>query len=142
MKWLKEKTVIQYFLRKGGTLHCDKYWVMLPSRYQLIYLSLYDMDEIQRTGTKRNSLEIHGPRWKHKGNVHIVSYWGWPRSMAELDRIWDEIQETYGILAGVSWKSQGEVEWDLKRRKEEKQKMYNFERQIKRWETKSEQTNK
>lgn len=135
MKCLKEKTVINFFLKQGGTLTEDGYWISLPAKYQHIYLNLYRKESM---GHKKQdpSLEIHGPRWKKMGNVHINSYWGWPRSVEELQRIWDEIRGTYAILCGISWKDKHEVEWDLKLRKKKKQDDYNWERKIKRWEKK------
>ena len=56
--------------------------------------------------------------------------------MEELQRIWDEIRQTYGTLAGIVWKDKAEVKWDLKIRKEKKRDLYNWERKIKRWENK------
>ena len=134
MKRLKEKTVIQFFIRNGGKLHTDGYWIILPTSYtDRLYLNLY-RQEYLKDDRKEPSLEIHGVRWNKKGNVHINSYWGWPSSMKELQRIWNEIRETYGKLCNVSWRSDAEVKWILEKEKKEKQRMYNLERQWKRWE--------
>ena len=131
MNWLKEKTIIQFFTRKGGKLTEDGYWISLPSKHQTIYLNLYRQDSLKRN-KKEPSLEVHGPRWKYMGNVHIVSYWGWPRSVEELQRIWNEIRHTYGELSGITWKEQAEVNWEIARRKKEKRQMYNLDRQVER----------
>jgi hypothetical protein len=130
MKRLKEKTVIQFFIRNGGKLHPDGYWISLPSKYHLVYLGLYRKDALKE-GKKEPSLEMHGTRWHKKCNVHIDSYWGWPRTMKDLQRIWNEIRETYGTLCNVDWKSEKEVAWDLRRKKKEQQRFYNLER---RWQ--------
>jgi len=132
MKWLKEKSVINFFKKQGGRLSDDGLWIYLPSKYQCISLNLYRQESL-KDGERDPSLEIHGPRWKHRGNVHIVSYYGWPRSLAELQRIWDEIRQTYGTLAGISWKDRGQIEWDLKREKKEARQLYDFSRRIKTW---------
>jgi len=128
MKWLKEKTVIQFFIRNGGRLHPDGYWISLPSKHQIIYLNLYRKESLKEGKKKEPSLEIHDARWSKKGNVHIDSYWGWPRSLAELQRIWDEIRQTYGALAGISWKDRVQIEWELKREKKEARQFYYFNR--------------
>ena len=135
MKWLKEKTVIQFFLNRGGKLTEDGYWISLPAKYGFIYLNLYRQETL-KSGKKDPSLEIHGCRWHKKGNVHIDSYWGWPRSVADLQKTWDEIRETYGTLCRFTWKSDDEVKWELARRKKEGKQLYDFSRRLKTWSMK------
>jgi len=100
-RWLSESTVIRFFTKLGGKLDYSATWIYLPVRYGTIVMNLYRQSELP--GKRSLSLEIHDARWTKRGNVHIVSYWGWPRSMKELQEIWNGIRETYGILGGVAW---------------------------------------
>jgi len=135
MKWLKEKTVINFFKKRGGRLSEDGLWIYLPARYQCISLNLYRQEALKE-GKREPSLEIHGPRWKHRGNVHIVSYFGWPRSVKDLQTVWDEIRQTYGTLAGISWKDEYTVNWELEKEKKWNRQLYDLNRRFKTWSKK------
>jgi hypothetical protein len=40
-------------------------------------------------------------RWKKRCNVHIVSHWAWPRSIAEWNKTLDDIEAVYTELCGT-----------------------------------------
>lgn len=43
-------------------------------------------------------------RWTKRGNVHIVSYWYWPRNMKALNQAISDIKDTYITLCAVTFK--------------------------------------
>jgi len=48
-------------------------------------------------------IRIAEGRWRKRSNVHIVSYWIWPRSLAELNSICEGIKDTYQELCGTQF---------------------------------------
>ena len=126
--WLKEKTVIEFFLKRGAERHQQEFWLYLPVRHGFLPMNLYRQDGLKE-GRKDPSIEIHGARWHRKGNVHIDSYWGYPSSMKQLHEIWNGIRETYGILCQMSWKDENEVRGELERKAKEHKR---FTRMMKR----------
>jgi len=100
-RWLKESTVIRFFTKLGGALDYSATRIYLPVKYNPVAMNLYMQSYLPKE--KNPSIEVHDVRWTRRSNVHVVSYWGWPRSMAELQEIWNGIRETYGTLCGVAW---------------------------------------
>ena len=49
------------------------------------------------------NIECREARWSKRSNVHIVSYWGWPSTLKDLDKIINGVVETYSELCGCKF---------------------------------------
>lgn len=47
------------------------------------------------------SIHLDNARWSKARNVHIVSYWRWPRNMKELNTMLEEIKTIYSELCNT-----------------------------------------
>jgi len=52
----------------------------------------------------RGMLRCSDGRWTESSNVHIVSYWRWPRSVRELRQMVANAAFTYNALCGAHLK--------------------------------------
>jgi len=51
----------------------------------------------------RGNIKISDVRWSKRGNVHIVSYWQHPSTLKDLDKLINDMKETYSELCGINW---------------------------------------
>ena len=51
-----------------------------------------------------HQIELRDARWTRRSNVHVVSYWHWPATLAELRQEIKDIVETYTELCGTRFK--------------------------------------
>lgn len=88
-KRLAKETVRRRFKKMGfEDSHVPGYmgnYQSLPARRVFVNL-LEDM------------LTFKDARWSKRSNVHVVSYWHWPSTLAELEEICAGVKETYSEL--------------------------------------------
>jgi hypothetical protein len=49
------------------------------------------------------NIQVTEARWTKRSNVHIISYWRWPSTLKELDKMIEDMKETYTELCGILW---------------------------------------
>jgi len=97
MKRLKQKTVMRAFEKLGFYTDPENGTVFLYNwnpQQHLIGESIFE-DNL--------SIKFKSARWTKKANVHIESYWSYPRNLKELDKIIAGLRETYSELCGIEF---------------------------------------
>lgn len=95
-KRLSRKTIEKEFYKLGFANHNGQTLFKsgcLPSKYMSIRLP----------DQQGGNIKITEARWIKKHNVHIISYWLWPKNLKELSLTISEIKTTYSELCGIEW---------------------------------------
>lgn len=89
MKFLKASTVRKALLGMGFRPASDDAEHLAHTYFgSTIYLHL----------DQRGNIRVHDGRWHQRSNVHIVSYFAWPRNRLELAKMMAEIVLVYEEL--------------------------------------------
>lgn len=94
MKRLALSTVKKAFTKIGFEQwdHCKGMSLSLQiSPNSRLYLTFYPQ------------ITITDARWKNRPNVHIVSYWGFPHTLKELNTIISDIKYVYSELCNTTF---------------------------------------
>lgn len=98
MKRLKKKTVIRAFEKIGFKSHLDSenVFALVGNRNYspCQWIDLW-------IGQEGEQIKTHDARWSKKPNIHIVGYWSYPRTLKDLNKIIEEIKETYSELCNT-----------------------------------------
>jgi hypothetical protein len=109
-KYLRYETVRKAFIKRGWTA---------DSRALFDYILWWNMPgsvpfNVSLQDGLMNRILVEGARWKTKSrlsnkpgdygnNIHINSYWWWPRTLKDLEVIIDEIERVYSTLCGTQF---------------------------------------
>lgn len=97
---LKPKTIFNFFIKRkwhGYTTLNNVMRVYWPYDIPVVALSLV----IDNT-MPPHQLHIKDFRHPEYGNLHIDSYWGWPRTVKELEDIYKGIVDIYSDIGGIT----------------------------------------